>query len=254
MIYLFGPTGRAHLKSFCRLNAIYAFDFDGTLAPMAAIPDDAGMRASTEKLWTDLSALAEVAVITGRSRKDAATKFKKKPRHLIGNHGLEGESGDKSKALKAKQTVKEWKKPLEERIKKLSGVEIENKVFSISVHYRRARHHGRAKMAILEIGSRLSPVPRMIPGKCVVNLVPPGSPNKGTSLLDVMKHARVQHALFVGDDHTDEDVFHLKHAGLFTVCVGKRTESGAKYFIKSQSEIDRLLRLVVTFRGELSSK
>ena len=246
MIYLFGPRGRKDLEQFCKHSAIYAFDFDGTLAPMAAIPDAAGMLPATQKLWAELQKLVEVAVITGRSRKDAAARFPKKPHHLIGNHGLEGENQDRSKQLKAKQTVKEWRKPLHERIKKIAGVEIENKIFSISVHYRQARHHGRAKAAILEVGSRLSPVPRMIPGKCVVNLVPPGSPNKGTSLLEVMKTAGVNRALFVGDDHTDEDVFHLPNSGLFTICVGRRRGSGAEYYIKSQSEIDRLLRMLIS--------
>lgn len=254
MIYLFGPTGQKSLEQFCKHAALYAFDFDGTLAPMDAIPDNAGMRPATERLWAELRERVKVAIITGRSRKDAATKFTQQPHYLIGNHGLEGVSQDRSKQLKAKETVREWNKPLNERLKKLGGVEIENKVYSVSVHYRQARHHGRAKSAILEMGSRLSPVPRMIPGKCVVNLVPPGSPNKGTSLLDVMKAMRVKHALFVGDDHTDEDAFHLKHPGLFTICVGKRAESGAKYFMKSQSEIDRLLRLLVTFHGKVSSK
>jgi trehalose 6-phosphate phosphatase len=62
-----------------------------------------------------------------------------------------------------------------------------------------------------------------------------------------MMAARANNALYVGDDETDEDVFGLPDARVFTIRVGEKRSSRAHFFLKRQSEISRLLKILVQF-------
>ena len=58
----------------------------------------------------------------------------------------------------------------------------------------------------------------------------------------LMQQAGCMKGIFVGDDETDEDVFRLDDANLFTIRVGRRTSSGARFYLRKQNEIFLLLR------------
>jgi trehalose 6-phosphate phosphatase len=56
-------------------------------------------------------------------------------------------------------------------------------------------------------------------------------------------------AIYVGDDETDEDVFHLDEPGqLLTIRVGGSPTTRAMFCLRSQGEIDQLLRCLVKMR------
>jgi len=59
-----------------------------------------------------------------------------------------------------------------------------------------------------------------------------------------MNQAGCPKGFFVGDDETDEDVFRLDHESIFTVRVGGKTGSLARFcfYLRNQQEIARLLR------------
>jgi len=58
-------------------------------------------------------------------------------------------------------------------------------------------------------------------------------------------------ALYLGDDDTDEDVFLLDEPGrLFGVRVEERTDSAAHLFLRSRTEVDEVLRLLVAARRD----
>jgi trehalose 6-phosphate phosphatase len=82
-------------------------------------------------------------------------------------------------------------------------------------------------------------------GKSVVNVMPPTASHKGTALLEYMRRLGCSTALYVGDDETDEDVFALRDARVLTVRIGKKNGSSARYFLKRQTEITQVLRLLV---------
>ena len=52
-------------------------------------------------------------------------------------------------------------------------------------------------------------------------------------------------ALYVGDDRTDEDVFSLGLPRVMGVRVGQRRGSSARFFMREQREIDRLLTMIL---------
>jgi len=66
--YLLHPAGLAALSDFVAPETLFAFDLDGTLAPIVADYDAAAIDETTRSALIDLGTLARVAVITGRSR------------------------------------------------------------------------------------------------------------------------------------------------------------------------------------------
>lgn len=230
---------------------LLAFDYDGTLAPIAADARRAEMRQSTRRLLAELARLYPCIVISGRSQVDVAGWLCGIGiRELIGNHGAEP---SRSTRRLAKQ-VERWQPLLESRLAAHRGVRIENKVFSVAVHYRQAREKGKARLAALEAASSLGKV-RVIGGKLVVNILPLGAPHKGMALEAARERLGCDTAVYVGDDETDEDAFALEEPGrLLAIRVGARQASLASYCIRGQAQVDDLLRVLIAVRRVASPR
>jgi len=232
------------LRQFAASNVLLAFDFDGTLAPIVAEPKAAAMRPRTAELMRRLCRRYPCAAISGRAVADLRPRLEGLAFvDVVGNHGLEpGRRGAEFASV-----VAGWWPVLERSLAPLRGVVLENKRFSVAVHYRESREKRAAKAAIAEVARELEPL-RIIGGKHVVNLLPPGGPHKGLALTE----ARVRHgcdtALYVGDDETDEDVFALEHAGLLTIRVGCRASSRAAFYLRRQRAIDELIERLLALR------
>ena len=70
-VYLFGRTACSVLDRFLDRSTLFAFDLDGTLAPIVSDPDAAGISGAVREELSVLAGMAPVAIITGRSRPDA---------------------------------------------------------------------------------------------------------------------------------------------------------------------------------------
>jgi trehalose 6-phosphate phosphatase len=95
MPHILAPRSLLTLARFAASNVLIAFDYDGTLAPVALTPEKVRMRSRTKRLVYRLSERYPTVVISGRSRTDLAMRLDSIPfRHLAGNHGVEpwGES------------------------------------------------------------------------------------------------------------------------------------------------------------------
>jgi trehalose 6-phosphate phosphatase len=238
MQYVLGPAGRRALGRFTRSRPLLAFDYDGTLAPIVSDPARADMRTATRELLTALAARYVCVVVSGRPRRDLMRRLARVGiAETIGNHGIE----PWKTSARTARVVRPWRQQLEARLSPLDGVIIEDKAYSISVHYRRARDQKRARAAVLEAAATLDGA-RLIAGKRSVSILPTFAPNKGVAVEEARARFRCDTALFVGDDTTDEDVFALDQPGrLLTIRVRRRLDSAAQYYIRSQSEIDTLL-------------
>jgi trehalose 6-phosphate phosphatase len=226
-------------------NALLAFDYDGTLAPIVDDPDSARMRETTRELLERLARAYPCIVISGRAQQDALKRLRGVGVfEVIGNHGLEPWRRTEGFA----SLVASWTPILRERLAHLPGVVVEDKVFSIAVHYRRAASRKPARAEILQVAADLEGA-RLVGGNCVVNLIPVGAPHKGTALAMARTQLGCDVALYVGDDETDEDVFALDDPGcLLTVRVGHDAASKAAFFIGDQAQIDALLARLLELR------
>jgi trehalose 6-phosphate phosphatase len=238
MRYVLGPAGGRAIRQVLRSRPLVAFDYDGTLAPIVSDPADAGMRAATRDLLTRLAARCVCVVVSGRGRRDLLGRLAGVGvTEAIGNHGIE----PWATTPRAVRIVRTWHEQLEARLARLHGVIVEDKTYSISIHYRRARDRKKAGAAVREAVAALDGA-RLIAGKRSVSVVPAFAPNKGTAVEEARERFGCDAALFVGDDTTDEDVFALGRPGrLLTIRVRPKRDSAAAYYIRSQAEIDVLL-------------
>ena len=247
MKHLLSNGNLAVLAQLAGSHALLAFDFDGTLAPIVAARGRAQMRARTRKLFARVCELYPCAVISGRSRDDVLARVTGADvKYVIGNHGLEPGYDLAS----FERVVSAVTSQLEAALAVHRGVEIENKRYSLAVHFRNARLKNRTRLAI-EAAIHALPEPmRIIPGKLVVNAVPARAPHKGDALQAIRAEEAADTALYVGDDVTDEDVFELDEPGrLFSIRVGKTRRSAAAYYLRDQPEIDALLSRLQALRA-----
>jgi trehalose 6-phosphate phosphatase len=227
-------------------RVLLAFDFDGTLAPIVERPESASMRETTAALFETLSSLYPCAVISGRSQADIDARLGTAAvRYVIGNHGLK--HGDVVSDYE--RDIAQAKPLLELVVASISGVELEDKRYSLALHYRRARQKRNAREAIQRAVAALPTPMRIVPGKLVINIVPARAPNKGDALLELRAREGADVALYVGDDVSDEDVFRLDQPGrLITVRVGASLSSQATYYLRDQRGIDGLLHQLINLR------
>lgn len=235
------------LKPLCGENTLLVFDFDGTLAPITLHRAHAVMPRSTSVLFKHLASRATTAVISGRSMSDLRMRLKVHPDYLAGNHGLEGLLDNAALLHAAQRLCTAWHRQLKNILSRIpaDGIDLENKRYSLSIHYRLASDARRARRTIMAALAKLHPAPQWMPGKKVINVLPPGAPDKGVALLQLIRRARAERALFIGDDDTDEMVFALDDPRIITVRVGRKHSSGAHYYLRRQSEIDAVLRYLV---------
>lgn len=252
MRYMLSRQNREVLAQLAWSNVLLAFDFDGTLSPIVNDPEAAKMRARTRRLFAVLSERYPCVVISGRAAADVSARLgEARLRAVVGNHGLEP-AGDMARFARE---VRGWLPQLVRSVSSLEGVEIEDKRYSVAVHYRRARGRRAARAAIAEAVAALGHAVRAVPGKCVINVLPEGAPHKGLALQRLRRELAADVALYVGDDETDEDVFNLEAPGqLLGIRVGKSMRSRASYFLTSQREIDALIELLISLRESADSR
>ena len=211
--------------------------------PSKSIPDQAGMTVRTRNLLAQVAALYPCVIISGRARRDLLNKLRGvKVGRVIGNHGAETGAlpGD------SRHEVERWRAFLEPELAPVPGVWVEDKGLSLAVHYRQSEQKASARRTIMAACRNLKNV-RVFGGKQVVNLVPEHSPHKGKALAAERDRLGCNWVLYVGDDQNDEDAFALT-GNLVPVRIGRKQDSHARYYLRTQPEIDELLDLLVRLR------
>lgn len=243
--YLFQAPVLAALARHAAPDTLFAFDLDGTLAPIVEEYGAARVAAPVRGTLQRLAGLAKVALITGRSRKEARAILGFEPHLIIGNHGAEWPPGENSHNWGFVETCLKWRERLHDALFYEPGIEIEFKGESLSLHYRKAAEPEQARAAIQAALERLAPSPRVIGGKYVVNALPGEAQGKGEALAAAMERLCCSRAVYFGDDETDEEVFRLRRDDLFGVRVGQDERSAAPYYLKQQSEMLAVLNALV---------
>lgn len=243
---IFSKSSLLTLKSLSAAKTLYVFDFDGTLSKIVSTPSKATVTQETSKLLQQLAALTPVAIVSGRSVDDLKLRVKFQPHFIIGNHGLEGLDHAHFSLNKAKKICQLWKTEIS-RVSLGPGVLIEDKTYTLTIHFRHHPKKAQIRDQILNLIQRLSPQPHIIHGKAVVNILPPASPTKGVAVLELMRKTGAQFVFYIGDDDTDEDVFTLLNPEIVSVRVGMKKVSHARFFIKTRTQINDLLGLIIKY-------
>lgn len=242
MTPLFSTEGRRQLQRLAQAETLYAFDFDGTLAPI--VPDPAQARAA-ERVTLPLARLASlvpVAVVSGRAQRDLIERLPCEIAYLVGNHGNEG-LPDAPDAGRLADTCRAWRSELELQLlaPEAAGVWLEDKGRSLTLHYRASPDPALTSAFLRTLAHALTPQPTVIDGKMVLNLLPPGAMTKFEALQVLMEHEGVDNVLFVGDDDTDEIVFERAPQHWTTVRIDPGSGTAARYCLDEQASIEILL-------------
>ncbi|GAB3475791.1 trehalose-phosphatase [Amycolatopsis cihanbeyliensis] len=190
---------------------LVACDYDGTLAPITANPDEARPLPESVGALRSLAALHETttAVISGRALRDLATLSRLPAEvHLVGSHGSEFDIGFvHALDAEARELHKRLETELEQLVLDVPGVSLEVKPASIAVHVRRAEQNaGRHVLERVHSGPSTWGGVSVTEGKEVVELAVVQT-DKGNAL-DTLRHqVGATAAIFLGDDVTDEKAF-----------------------------------------------
>ena len=229
-------------------------DIDGTLLDMAPTPREVWVPPG---LATTLSGLlartsGALALVSGRSLNDIDLIFAPEQFPAVGGHGAEMRLGNDNEAVAthAPPMDKELKRRLAAIAKLSPGILLEDKGYSLALHYRLAPH---AEKAIYEAVSLIradlpnAPI-EVMPGKCVCEIKHAGF-NKASGVIELMKHEpfKGRRPIFIGDDVTDESVFAIMPdmAGL-AFSVGRRAQGVAGHFDEPRDVRAFLARLLGT--------
>ncbi|MET8451043.1 trehalose-phosphatase [Streptomyces sp. NPDC005209] len=216
------PAGREGLAALLARprTAVIGLDFDGTLAPIVADPEQARAHPEAVPALALLAPkVASVAVVTGRPAGVAVRHggFAGVPglEHLVvlGHYGAErweAASGEVS-APPPHPGVAAVRAELPgflDRIGAWHGTWIEEKGRAVAVHTRRADDPQAAFEALREPLAELATRHGLIvePGRMVLELRPPGM-DKGVALLEHVRRIGAESVVYAGDDLGDLPAF-----------------------------------------------
>ena len=234
-------------------------DFDGTLVKIVSRPDKARMSAGMRRALSLCARRMPVAIVTGRALTDVKKRVRLGNISIAGNHGLEWSIAGKQKRAAVSpammRALRAARRELMSLEKRWDGVYVEDKMLSISVHFRRARAHPRAierevRRIARGIGaSRL----RIIGGILVLNILPKIGWNKGRAaamMASRLKSSKNAVPVFIGDDATDEDAFRALRRGItIRVKNGKNAETSARYTLNNTESVRRFLLWLSALRS-----
>ena len=234
---------------------VIMLDVDGTLAPIALHPSLASVPQDTRRLVATLASrdAVSVALVSGRAAHDARRLVAVENVWVVGNHGAEvmdpnGEVVVDPDVARYRPQVARTALTLQPLLAPLRGVHLENKGWTLSVHYRAADEAIVPRLGAAVEGEATRHGLRVTLGKKVFEIRPPGRIDKGTA---VYRLARDLGALgddaaltFVGDDTTDEDAFRVLRARVpraLTIHVGDDPATAAEFTVATTEEVRALL-------------
>jgi len=244
---------------------IVMLDVDGTLAPIASRPEDAAVAPATRTILERLVATpgVEVVIVSGRTASDARALVGVEGVWTVGNHGFEivtpaGELETDPDLADQSAAIAQAARELEPIVGAVTGARLENKRWTLSVHYRLAARDAvpplRAEVERVALGLRL----RMTDGKEVVEVRPVAHVDKGTAVVTMGEqlHAFEDGAsiVFAGDDRTDEDAFRSLRARsprAVTIRIDESgaDESAAEVRLRDPAAVHDFLEWLVSRRG-----
>jgi len=213
-------------------------DIDGTLLDLAPTPREVwvppGLSKTLGRLLMRTS--GALALVSGRSLNDIDLIFAPEQFPAVGGHGAEMRISADSEAVAthAPPMDKELKRRLAAIAKLSPGILLEDKGYSLALHYRLAPHAEKAIYAAVSlIRADLPNAPiEVLPGKCVCEIKHSGF-TKATGVLELMAHEpfKGRRPIFIGDDVTDEAVFGIMpDLGGLAFSVGRHATGVADYF------------------------
>ena len=219
-------------------------DFDGTLTPIRATPDEVQLSQPTRLAIARLAGnpRARVWVISGRRRADVRNKTAVAGVQYLGLHGWEGRL-ETPLSAETRRAIQDAKRTLVSDVEPLRGIWVEDKGPTFALHYRGATDDESklASASVREVMARLDGGFRLLHGKKVSEILPRELGNKGSAVRREL--TRIDNRalpIYIGDDLTDESAFSALPQGL-TIRVGQRSVTRAQFQLFDPGDVRRFL-------------
>lgn len=237
--------GRKQLAARADTRLLLAFDFDGVLAPLIERRALARIPLRTRRLFSAVADRYPTIVLSGRMYADLEPRLRGIPlRGIYGNFGYERAGCD----ARPSPRIERWAHRLAAELNDHQGIVIENKRFSLAVHYRDARSRASARRAIARAVRGLHGA-RVLEGTLAATILPGVRMHKGSALQGARRALRCTNALYIGDDGTDEDALgSAPPSRLIAIKVGRSSRTHARFHLEHQSDIDALLQQLLELR------
>ncbi len=188
-------------------------DFDGTLSEIVRVPSDARpMRGARELLAALARRYAVTAIVSGRSAHELLDWLGPET-EIWGVHGAQRTAGGKVELSPAAAPFEDLMRTVHDeaaaRVEELGleGVIVEDKAVMVTLHFRNATDHGRARAALDAVASEL--VSRhgltRASGRLAYELRPPVAFTKAAVVRE--RSRDLQAVAFAGDDRVDLPAF-----------------------------------------------
>lgn len=233
---------------------ILLLDFDGTLAPIVARPEMAGMPKRTRRALDSLMVLSgvTVAVVSGRGLADVRERAAIPGIAYAGNHGMEIEGAGLHRihpeAAAARPELEEAAREIGYVLGAIDGAFVEDKGLTLSIHYRQAAERKAEVRNAVNGAAGGRPGLKVTEGKMVLEVRPRVEWDKGRAvlfLLDQMRPPAGAPVLYLGDDRTDEDAFRALEgwspsAEGVLIADPLPVESAARSYLRDPAEVGEL--------------
>jgi trehalose 6-phosphate phosphatase len=241
---------------------LWAFDFDGTLSPIVPVRTEARLYPTCRSLLRDLAGSPDTlaAVLSSRSLDDLVSRVPVRGLFLGGGSGLEWRLPRGQRISPGRETEKSREKalallsPALEKIRSVPGTDIEDKRWSIAVHYRKASPDARSSLAPLLDEVRRRKNVRVFDGPDVaeIQLVPGWEKARG--LQNICHFLRFDPSggriVYAGDDENDGTAMRwaLSRKGI-ALSVGSRPRVSGSRVVPGPAELARLVRSLACLSG-----
>ncbi|MFH1655712.1 MAG: trehalose-phosphatase [Candidatus Omnitrophota bacterium] len=237
---------------------VFFLDYDGSLTPIVDKSELAVLSNEMRDVIKELAEKHTVAIVSGRLRDDVEKLVGIKGLFYAGSHGFDiagpGFSMVHPVAKEAIPIVLEVIKKLKKELGNINGLLVEEKKFSVAVHYRLVdedKYLSKIKEAV-ERNIQSHKQLRLMQGKKVFEILPNIDWNKGMAIRWIMQALKISweeaSVVYIGDDTTDEFAFRVvRTRGTAILVSDEIQESTADFKLSSSDEVKRLFRDVVKF-------
>lgn len=232
----------------------FFLDFDGTLAPIAARPQDARLSQDMKGLLKALANAFPIAIVSGRRLGDLESLAGLPCLAYAGNHGLEIDSPDFSMLFDAGPEIRHELSRLSKSLSELSGrfpgSILEDKGLSLSLHYRLLdkAFFCEFEKGFSEImsGSLESGKVYLARSKMAFEIKANVAWDKGMAVLWMLERPSFSGTtpIYIGDDETDMDAYRALGKEGISVHVGHAIED-ARYHLLAQAEVQVFLEMML---------
>lgn len=236
-------------------SRLFLLDYDGTLVGLKKKPEQANPDQELLKIIGQLrkDPKNKLVIVSGRDRESLDEWFGDLDIALVAEHGIWLRDARHSIWQTKEEGLNgQWKENfypiLEMFSERTPGSFVEEKSHALVWHYRRAEPE-LGKMRAMELMDALHDMLsgtglQVLPGSKVVEVKPAGI-NKGRAVQKWLQaESKWDFILAMGDDWTDEDTFAALPEQAWSVRIGFKPFTRARYFLESPVEVRTLLKML----------